>query len=230
MTDKEEILKSVISEEVTKQLEEKKEDPLTEKKEEDEEELPVKKQEEKEIPKEIQKCVDMGVDEEKCWNIAGIFGYPREGEVQEKMSDDTYSPATQEDAVEMIETRNQEISSLKKSQIANKDLSTELDKVKAELCAAQDVIQAVRKAELEKYSDAIKKVDPEGKFMEQIKDLPHDTKIGLCKTFIQKFQASPEVQLSRDDVTGKSTRDQAAKGLFGMTESEILEYYTGVKA
>jgi hypothetical protein len=145
------------------------------------------------------------------------------------MSDNTYSPATQEDAVEMIETRNQEISSLKKSQTGNKDLSKELDKVKAELCAAQDVIEAVRKAELEKYSDAIRRVDPEGKFMEQIKDLPHDTKIGLCKTFIQKFQSAPEVSLSRDDVSSKSTRDTTAKGLFGMTEDEILEYYTGVK-
>lgn len=212
-------------------MEEKKEDPLAKEEplKEDEEDIPAKKQE-KELPKEIQKCVDMGLDEEKCWNVAGIFGYPREGEVQEKLSDDTYSPATQEDAVEMIETRNQEISSLKKAQSSNKTISKELDTVKAELCAAQEVIKAVRKAELEKYADAIKQVDPEGKFMEQIKDLDHDTKIGLCKTFIQKFKSSSEVSLSRDDVTSKSTRDQTAKGLFGMTEFEIVEYYTGEKA
>ena len=65
--------------------------------------------------------------------------------------------------------------------------------------------------------------------MEQIKNLDHQTKVGLCKTFIQKFQATANVSLSRDDVSSTGNRDQATQNLFGMTEAEIVEYYTGVK-
>ena len=161
MAEQEEI-KQVISEEITKQLADipgtKKEDPLTEEKpeKESEDEMAVKK--EKELPQEIQKCTAMGIDEEKCWNIAGIFGYPREGAAeQQKLSDDTYSPATQEDAVEMIETRNQQIAKLQSGQQNNSEISKELETVKAKLCAAEQVIEAVRKAELEKYTEEIKK-------------------------------------------------------------------------
>jgi hypothetical protein len=234
MAEQEEI-KQVISEEITKQLADspfgKKEDPLKEDQPEkpEEEELV---QKEKELPTEIQKCAAMGIDEEKCWNIAGIFGYPREGKAeQEKLSDNSYTPATQEDAVDMIEARNQQITKLQSGQQNNSVISKELETTKAKLCAAEAVIDAVRKAELEKYTEAIKKVDPEGKFMEQIKDLDHQTKVGLCKTFIQKFQATANVNLSRGDVssTGSHNRDQATQNLFGMTEAEIVEYYTGEK-
>lgn len=200
-----------------------------------------------EIPKQIQKAmVLLGTDDlHKAYEIASIFGYPNStAAIAARLSNGTLAPATQADAIEMVESANKATVALEaeKSALSGKIVEleksstavvTERDAMKVELEAIKQVEIDSKKVVLEKLIVDLKKVDEKGVFLDSIKDLAVDKQISLSTAFIEKFSQigsdSTNVKLSRDNAGGANDAivNAAAKELFGQDIDHIVNKMTG---
>jgi hypothetical protein len=199
----------------------------------------------KTISPQIQKLMDqLGIDESKAMQAAGILGYNGKGATATLMEDGSIAPMTQEDAVGKInsyfgktvslETASKEADGkIKEIETKLEEITKERDELKTTSDAIQAKLEEVHKAELEKLVEDVKVIDTEGKFLATLEGMDYEKKSIIMTTFLETAPLAKDVKLSRENAaagSGKKSEDAIFEEMFGVNQAQQLERIGGPNA